>query len=190
MPKKGYKQTEEHKRNASHLAWNKGVPATEEQLKCLSQMGTHHTEEWKQTQSISQTGKHPSPETLEKMRIVNLGPNNPQFGKTQSEETKNKRSASMMGKNIWMVGIMGEKSNSWKGGSKEYWGKQCKIRDDYTCQICGHREPEIMVADHILPKSTYPQFSCDINNLITLCPNCHARKTIREKKNKEYNKED
>jgi 5-methylcytosine-specific restriction endonuclease McrA len=82
------------------------------------------------------------------------------------------------------------KHPGWKGGCKEYWSKECKIRDDYICQICGHREPEIMVADHIKPKSVYPEFSCDINNLITLCPNCHARKTIREKKNKEYTKEE
>ncbi len=48
------------------------------------------------------------------------------------------------------------------------------------------REPEIMTADHILPKSMYPELKFELNNLITLCPNCHARKTIREKKIHNY----
>jgi len=41
--KKGYKQTEEHKKHASHPAWNKGLPATEQQLKCLSQKGKSYS---------------------------------------------------------------------------------------------------------------------------------------------------
>ena len=82
----------------------------------------------------------------------------------------------------------GSQSSTWTGGNQKYWNRQCKIRDDYTCQICGFREPEIMVADHILPKSMYPELKFEMNNLVTLCPNCHARKTQREKKNKEYNK--
>ena len=82
--------------------------------------------------------------------------------------------------------ITGPDSHFWKMGTAKYWNLQAKIRDDYTCQICGFREPEIMVADHILPKSMYPELKFEMNNLVTLCPNCHARKTQREKKIHNY----
>ena len=100
-----------------------------------------------------------------------------------TEERKNKISQAHMGK-------IGDKSSRWKGGALKYRKQQVRIRDDYTCQICGFREPEIMIVDHIKPKCKYPELELEMNNLITLCPNCHARKTIREKKNKEYNKEE
>jgi 5-methylcytosine-specific restriction endonuclease McrA len=78
----------------------------------------------------------------------------------------------------------GELSHTWKGGCIEYKKRQALIRDDYTCQICGMREVEIMEVDHIKPKSLFPELISEMNNLMTLCPNCHARKTIREKKQK------
>ena len=78
----------------------------------------------------------------------------------------------------------GEKAYQWTGGSYNWKKKQALTRDDYTCQICGMREPEIMVVDHIKPKSIFPELKLCIDNLMTLCPNCHARKTIREKKQK------
>ena len=78
----------------------------------------------------------------------------------------------------------GKLSSTWKGGCAEYRKREALTRDDYTCQICGMREIEIMVVDHIKPKSIFPELRLEINNLMTLCPNCHARKTIREKKQK------
>ena len=70
-----------------------------------------------------------------------------------------------------------------------YWRKKCvadakdkaKIRDNYVCQICGLREPEIMEIHHIKPKSKFPELMNDLENMITLCPNCHRRKSVREK---------
>ena len=80
----------------------------------------------------------------------------------------------------------GSGSGTWEGGKIKYWSKQAKIRDDYTCQICGLREPDIMETDHIKPQSLYPELKCTLENLLTLCPNCHRRKTIRERKEKLY----
>lgn len=76
----------------------------------------------------------------------------------------------------------GEKNGTWQGGGWNYWSKTTKIRDDYTCQICGFREPEIMEVDHIKPKSLFPELRKSPDNLLTLCPNCHRRKTNRERK--------
>ncbi len=106
--------------------------------------------------------------------------NKPAKGCIRSEETKQKIRNTLLGK------MSGNKNPIWIGGTQTYWRKQRLIKDNYTCQICNHREPEIMVIDHIKPKSKYPELKYDINNLITLCPNCHARKSI---KNKDYNKE-
>ena len=70
----------------------------------------------------------------------------------------------------------------WKGGKINYLKKQAKVRDDYTCQICGLRDMEIMEVDHIKPQSTFPELKNDFENLLTLCPNCHRRKTLRDRK--------
>jgi 5-methylcytosine-specific restriction endonuclease McrA len=74
----------------------------------------------------------------------------------------------------------------WKGGSKSWCHKQALIRDDYTCQVCGLRDMEIMEADHVMPKSKYPKLAYEMDNIVTLCPNCHRRKTVRENKEKAY----
>jgi 5-methylcytosine-specific restriction endonuclease McrA len=76
----------------------------------------------------------------------------------------------------------GEINHHWKGGNWRYWKRQALTRDDYTCQICGFREVEIMEVDHVKQKSKYPELMFVLENLLTLCPNCHRRKTIRELK--------
>lgn len=57
------------------------------------------------------------------------------------------------------------------------------IRDDYTCQICGLREIDLVEVDHILSSSKRPDLYSEPTNLMVLCPNCHKRKTIRDRKN-------
>lgn len=87
----------------------------------------------------------------------------------------------------------GEKHPRWKGGKWLYWRRQALIRDNYTCKHCGLYDKEIMDVDHIVPiratlkerREMEKQKDIDINginNLQTLCPNCHKRKTIREAK--------
>lgn len=71
-----------------------------------------------------------------------------------------------------------DKHPRWKGGLWTWAKKQVLERDNGICQYCGLNEPEIMDTAHIEPvkgnrKRMYePQ---DIENLITLCPNCHRR---------------
>lgn len=92
------------------------------------------------------------------------------------------------GKPSWNTGrecpeTSGERNGAWKGGVDR---KTCRRlamkRDDFTCQSCGLREPEIMQADHIKPESLFPELARDVGNMVTLCPNCHARKTVAELK--------
>jgi len=63
--------------------------------------------------------------------------------------------------------------------------KQILIEQDYTCQVCGLREPDIMEVNHKLEKSDYPELARDRNNLEVLCPNCHRRKTNLFLKNRK-----
>lgn len=71
----------------------------------------------------------------------------------------------------------GEKNCNWIGGGWLKVRKQILVEQDYTCQVCSLREPDIMEVNHILERSQYPELSRDRNNLEVLCPNCHRRKT-------------
>jgi len=58
--------------------------------------------------------------------------------------------------------------------SDEYviWRMQIYYRDNYTCQICGHKGKDIE-AHHIYPYRDYPHLRTDLNNGVTLCAKCH-----------------
>lgn len=65
-----------------------------------------------------------------------------------------------------------QKINKWKLAVYE--------RDNYTCQICGHKgEPGVKIgniqAHHIKPKETFPEFTFHIKNGACLCASCHRK---------------
>lgn len=76
------------------------------------------------------------------------------------------------------VGFPGETNPFWKGGGVLYLAREAKKRDNYTCQHCGLQEREILMVDHIRSKALRPDLKYVLDNLVTLCPNCHARKTL------------
>lgn len=135
-------------------------------------------------------GKKHSLETIEKIRKKALG-------RKHSEETKEKLRqypGNWLGKKRppfseeWKRKIgenqkHGNLHHNWMGGNHKYWMKKTLLRDDYICQICGLREPEIMEVDHIKPTALFPNLKFDLSNLMTLCPNCHRRKTKKDRKN-------
>jgi len=92
-------------------------------------------------------------------------------GKRLSSKTKKRMSESSNKK---------EKHHAWSGGSKRYWNHIIFRRDNHTCKKCKLREPKIMTVDHIKPKSKFPHLIRAPDNMQTLCPNCHARKTIKD----------
>ena len=75
-----------------------------------------------------------------------------------------------------------ETNPSWSGGSINYLKKQARIRDDNTCQSCKLKDLEIMEVDHVIPRSVCPEKYLSLDNLITLCPNDHRRKTNLDRK--------
>jgi DNA-directed RNA polymerase subunit RPC12/RpoP len=98
-------------------------------------------------------------------------------GRKWSQEVREKISKAKL-----LTAPKGKKCWNWKGGRDRTVKLQALKRDDYTCQECGYREDAIMQVDHIQPRALYPELQHDLANLETLCPNCHARKTIKDKK--------
>jgi len=63
------------------------------------------------------------------------------------------------------------------------WAKargQCFERDEFTCQDCGAVNGEgkaiVLNAHHIMPYCDYPDLRLNLDNLITLCYDCHREK--------------
>lgn len=54
------------------------------------------------------------------------------------------------------------------------WSQAVRGRDDHRCQRCGKRDEENNHAHHIAPRSRRPDLKSDLNNGITVCPDCHA----------------
>jgi|SRR5665213_365261 len=73
-----------------------------------------------------------------------------------------------------------EMLGNWKGGGLPWNKLQALDRDNYTCQICGLNDREVMEVDHIVPKAKAPELFNSLENLMTLCANCHRRKTNRD----------
>ena len=138
--------------------------------------GKKMTQEVKKKMSVSRKltgapwrkGMKMEEETKDKIRKKILE-RKERFGYINSQETREKISDFHKGKK-W----------NWKGGTRNWLTRQTKIRDDYTCQICSLRDVEIMEVDHIKNQANYPELKFVLDNLITLCPNCHRRKTNRE----------
>lgn len=136
---------------------------------------SYHTQEWKNKLSERMKG------------------NKYTLGKKHSDDWKRKVSEKMKGKKFpprteeWKRLMSKKMKGKFRGGKSEGSLKyHAKVRDNYTCQICGLRDVEIMDVDHIKSKARNPQLRLELNNLMTICPNCHRRKTIRNKETNHY----
>lgn len=80
--------------------------------------------------------------------------------------------------------VAGENSPLWKGGitpenervrgcaDYRHWRKDVYVRDDYTCQDCGHRGGYLH-AHHIFEFAEYEEHRFAVWNGTTLCKECH-----------------
>ena len=85
--------------------------------------------------------------------------------------------------------LAGENSSCWKGGytldyGGSHWKRQrnnARKRDNYTCKDCGITEQSWgykLDVHHIIPYDTFedPEIANRLENLVTLCRNCHAKR--------------
>ena len=110
-----------------------------------------------------------------------MGVKNPMYGKTPSEEVKEKIRIKLKGSNAW----------NWQGGVAYYRGedwnekrKLCYKRDKYICQDCGIvRSKSLLAAHHLIAWRLTKDNS--LENLITLCLKCHGKRHGRPKNDKQ-----
>ena len=101
-------------------------------------------------------------EYKEKSRECKLGSNNPMYGKKSWNYTG--------------ISKRDKYGNADRGFNWKTIRKAIKIRDNYTCQECGITEADTkqyLQVHHLVKYSIFKENSAD--NLITLCPKCHAR---------------
>jgi len=169
--------------------------------KCIN-LGRKHSEKSREKMSISQKGRKHTTETIEKMsesrkRFYRKGGHSSFYGKPHTDEIKHKIALSRMGEKNWAKRpdvrrkisagryglIIGEDNLRWHGKrNKGQYSKRALLRDNFTCQRCGLRDEVIMDVDHILPRRKFPELAYKLDNLMTLCPNCHRRKTLEDHK--------
>lgn len=153
-----------------------------------------------------QKGMVVSDETKKKMSLAKRGKGNANFGKTFSEETRNKMRMNRLGskhsletKLKMSLKRRGENHPNWihdrtKLAKKQErndtaykeWRRQVWLRDNFKCKIanpdcCGKIE-----AHHILEWSGYPELRYETNNGITLCQAHHPKKRAEVKRLSPY----
>lgn len=91
--------------------------------------------------------------------------------------------------------IRGKDHPSWKGTTPAanafYMSPEWKelrtkvfIRDDYTCRGCNKRGGQLE-ANHIKPRSKFPELKLEISNIETLCKPCHRELTRVQRATKQ-----
>jgi len=53
------------------------------------------------------------------------------------------------------------------------WSLLVRMRDDFTCHVCGKKSKTNSQAHHIYPKSIYPHKALKLNNGATVCEEHH-----------------
>jgi rubredoxin len=77
-----------------------------------------------------------------------------------------------------------ENHNNWQGGKsfeeysvdwKDTLKKSIRIRDNYTCKLCGKIQSNLDKKEFDVHHIDYNKKNCNPNNLITLCRSCHMK---------------
>ena len=144
-------------------------------------------------------------ETLLKNSWWNLGLPSARKGKKLSEDVKKKLSKArtgkkypnLQGKKNGMYGRSGNLNPNWKGGvtperqklySSGLWKEIIKTvfrRDGFTCQRCKNKKGKLH-AHHIKSWADYPDNRFDLDNLITICKECHGWIHSKNNTNKDF----
>lgn len=125
------------------------------------------------------------------------GQNNPFYGGKFTPEIIKKMSEDRIGKKLKPETIeklkqsqRDGKSPFWKGGvSLVWWRKRVLERDNYKCLDCGVNDKEVLDAHHIKSPKIYPELKTSLDNGITVCKNCHHKRTLEDKELQQHIKD-
>jgi len=131
-------------------------------------------------------GKKHTEDSKEKMRLAKLGKKLGNY----SEEHRAKISIALKGKKR----KSGSSHYNWKGGItsenkrqralfRNTCHKQVLERDNFTCGECSKKGINLHV-NHIKEWAKFPELRFDLKNCVTLCVECHYRKTYGKEKKK------
>lgn len=143
-------------------------------------LGRHHSEKTKTRIGLANKGKKHIISKESKKQLLDAARKSSEIrrGKPLSIEHKKKLSEAHIRNGDHPPHEFGEKNPNWKGGISYKIAVRFTLEKyDYTCQICGLRDPDVIEVDHRLCKALRPDLYQDLNNLWTLCANCHKRKT-------------
>lgn len=176
-----------------------------EQRRLVGRFGGNGWEPWNKGRKTGQKvwNKGKTKETDERIRLASLkvsksvkelwrkpgyeGGNKKGVKFNLTEEQRQGYSDAKSGRKNPMYGKSRELSPAWRGGvaffpySYEFGfvlRKKIKVRDEYTCQICGIRKHRGLHVHHI----DYDKRNDSELNLVTLCICCHGK----TRKNREY----
>lgn len=167
MFKKGHKLSPES--IAKRTAKNTGKKRSDSFREKMSRIrkGMKFSDEHRKNMSLSRKGKHLSPDT--------------EFKKGMKISKRSLELRSGENSRFWLGGISNEEyTEVWTDTLRE----SIRQRDDYTCQLCGIHQDELVGRFKVLDVHhiDYVKENCDPVNLVSLCRPCHAKTNS----NREY----
>ena len=171
---------------SKRIPWNKGLKLKETHPQMGFQRGNKNWDNLSSQSNQFQNGENASPET----QFVK-GETSWNKGISPSEETRVKRSLSIVGKMPtgknhykWINDRSKLKKSDLKHLCTQYriWMISVKKRDGWKCRISNENCSGRLEAHHILDWMNYPELRYEINNGITLCLAHHPRSRAKEKR--------
>jgi hypothetical protein len=194
--------SEETRRRLSEIFTGRKCPKLSEALKghkCPQVSEANRNRVFSEETRKKISGKHPTEETLEKMRQAHLGLQNA-LGSKRTEEQLVKMRDSHLGKRSSPEAIAkmtGANNPRWRGGvtppmeklrrtQKHYrWRRAVLERDHHICCDHGPHGGKLHV-HHIATRVSEPDLMFSVSNGITLCAECHRKTFGKESEYIDY----
>lgn len=190
MPRKGYKQTEEHRKNIGISGLNRLCTNTTKQKISNSLQNKYTVEKLPVICQICHTTRYFVLSIAKTRKYCTRKC----YAKEQKDKPLTEKHKRNLSKNH--ADVSGKNNHFWKGGITsilypKIWTNKLKesirLRDNYICQECGIHQDDLegwnkkLDVHHI----DYNKENCDPDNLISLCKKCH----MKTNSNRKYWKE-